>query len=54
MHVLCYKLPYLMFSNTGVTLYTRLGFLPKIYGHHVKTHLMVPAMHNQTDRTHRL
>ena len=43
-----------MFSNTGVTLYTRLGFLPKIYGHHVKTHLMVPAMHNQTDRTHRL
>ena len=31
MHALCCKPLYIQFSNAGVTLFTRLGFIPKVY-----------------------
>ena len=31
MHTSCYKPSYLWFSNAGLTLFIRLGFLPKVY-----------------------
>ena len=50
MHTLCYKPPYLWFSNASVTLFTRLRFLPKVYTKaNVPQPIFVPAMHNQTD-----
>ena len=50
MHALCYKTPYLQFSNAGVTLFMRLRFLPKIYTKsNVSWPIFKPAMHNLTD-----
>ena len=50
MHALCYKSLYLQFSNAGVTLITRLGFLPKVFTKaNASWPIVVPAMHNQTD-----
>ena len=50
MHALCYKSPYLRFSSAGVTLFMRLGFLPKVYTNaNVSRPIFVPGMHNQTD-----
>ena len=56
MQALCCKEPYIRFSSTGVTLFTNLEFLPKVYTKaNMLRPIFVPAMHNPTDGTlHRL
>ena len=52
MHTLCCKPLYIQLSSTGVTLFTRLEFLPKVYTKaNVSRPIFVPAMRNQTDGT---
>ena len=50
MHAFCCKPLYIWFANAGVTLFTRLGFLPKVCNKaNVSLPIFVPAMHNQID-----
>ena len=52
MQALCCKQPYIIlwFSSTGVTLFMKLAFLPKVYTKaNASQPIYVPAMHNPTD-----
>ena len=52
MHALCCREPYIQFSSTGVTLFTNIEFLPKVYTKaNVLQSIFVPAMRNPTDGT---
>ena len=50
MHALGCKQPYIRFSSAGVTLFTNLEFLPKVYTKaNACQPIYVPAMRNPTD-----
>ena len=50
MHTLCYKPPYIWFSTAGVTLFSRLQFLPKVYTKvNMSRPIFAQAMHKQTN-----
>jgi len=50
MHALCCKPPYIRFSSAGVTLFTNLEFLPKVYTKaNASRPIHVPAMRNPRD-----
>ena len=50
LHTLCCQQPYILFSNAGVTLFTKLEFLPKVYTKaNVSRPIYMAAMRNPTD-----
>ena len=50
MHVVCCKTPYIRFSSTGITLFTNLEFLQKVYTKaNASQPIYVPATQNSTD-----
>ena len=52
LHALCCRITYIRFSSTGVTLFVKVDFIPKVYTKaNVVQPIYVPAMRNQSDLT---
>ena len=51
LHILCCKPPYIWFTSDGVTIFMRLGFLPKVPSKaNICCAIYVPATHNHLDK----